>query len=298
MSGSLDQCCGSKTPSISDVSVVVTVHNRSDLLRKALLSLASQSCVPREIIVSDDGSQEDTLGTVRTCLPMLSCTVKYVRQPDRGFRAAKCRNNGIRLASGGTLVFLDQDIVGTKNLIATFDRTVASRRFSVAYPARLTETQTRRLSDKAIRRGRFDELVTSAQRNKIRRQFAKDLLYYHAGALRLLSAGRPKLRSGVFGVHRQDILRVDGFDENFEGWGNEDDDLGRRLYASGVRGRNAFWREYPLHLHHVPHHEGGRRVNLPYARKRIVEIRGGDVRAVRGLTNPRGEDVLEVLRLQ
>ena len=30
------------------------------------------------------------------------------------------------------------------------------------------------------------------------------------------------------------ILKVNGFDEEFIGWGQEDDDLGRRLHASGA----------------------------------------------------------------
>jgi glycosyltransferase involved in cell wall biosynthesis len=283
---------------VSDISVVVTVYNRAELLRRALLSLASQSCVPGEIIVSDDGSEEDVLGVARGCLPLLDCAVAYVRQPDRGFRLAKCRNNAVRLATRSTLVFLDQDIIGTRHYLATFQKSVAPGRFAVAYPARLTDAQTRRLSDDMIRGGRYDGFITWRQRNKLRRQYAKDLVYYYTRRYGLLRAGRPKLRGGVFGVGRDDMLKVDGFDENYEAWGNEDDDLGRRLYASGVHGRNPFLREYPLHLFHAPHHDRRQRLNLAYTCKRMAEIEDGDVRAGRGLSNPRGEDVPEVLRLQ
>jgi glycosyltransferase involved in cell wall biosynthesis len=298
MNGSFGSCYGSGSSSMGDLSVVLTVYNRSDLLRRALLSLASQSCSPAEIIVSDDGSEEDVLGVVRRCLPMLACAVSYVRQPDRGFRLAKCRNNAVRLSSGSTLVFMDQDIIGTKGYLATFERTVAPRLFAVAYPARLSEAQTRRLSDEVIQRGRLDRLLTRRQRNRIRRQFAKDLVYYHARRWRLLGANRPKLRGGAFGVRREDILGVDGFDENYEAWGSEDDDLGRRLYASGTRGRNAFLKDYHLHLFHAPHHDQGRRLNVAYTRRRMVQIRAGDVRAVSGLSNPRGTDIPEVVHLQ
>ena len=283
---------------MGDLSVVVTVYNRPELLRRALLSVASQSCVPGEIIVSDDGSEEDVLGVVRGCLAMVRCAVTYVRQSDRGFRLAKCRNNAVRLATRDVLVFLDQDIIGTRDYLATFQRSVAPGRFAVAYPARLTDAQTEQLSDDMIRRGRFESLLTVRQRNKLRRQYAKELAYYGARRLKLLRTGRPKLRGGVFGVGRQDILRVDGFDENYEAWGNEDDDLGRRLYTSGIYGRNPFLRDYPLHLFHPPHHDNGHRRNLTYTRGRAAEIRGGDVRARSGLSNPRGDDVPEVLRLQ
>ncbi len=43
------------------------------------------------------------------------------------------------------------------------------------------------------------------------------------------------MRSGDFSIWRDDFRRVNGFDENFCGWGGEDDDLGRRLRRAGVR---------------------------------------------------------------
>ena len=45
------------------------------------------------------------------------------------------------------LVFLDQDIVSTRGYLATFAENVRVGRFVVAYPVRLTEAQTRLLSD-------------------------------------------------------------------------------------------------------------------------------------------------------
>ena len=41
--------------------------------------------------------------------------------------------------------------------------------------------------------------------------------------------------SGNFAVVRADLFMVNGFDEAYVGWGQEDDDLGRRFYAAGVR---------------------------------------------------------------
>ena len=46
---------------------------------------------------------------------------------------------------------------------------------------------------------------------------------------------RPKLPGGNIGIARSDYERVNGYDENFQGWGCEDDDLRLRLRAAGVR---------------------------------------------------------------
>jgi glycosyltransferase involved in cell wall biosynthesis len=282
---------------MADVTVIITVYNRSDLLQKALLSVASQRLPPWELVVSDDGSDEDIVGVLRRCRSWLPCGVTYVGQPDRGFRLAKSRNNAIREATGDVLVFLDQDIVSTNGYLAVFGEEVRPGRFVVAYPVRLSEAQTELLSDEMIRAGCFESILTRAQLRKVRRQFVKDRLYHLGRRYFRLGGYRLKLRGGVFGVRREDIVAVDGFDENYQAWGGEDDDLGRRLYAAGLTGLNCFLGEYPLHLHHQAHHDQGARLNQPYARRRVREVRHGDILAVRGLSKPLIDEHLEIIRL-
>jgi len=223
--------------------------------------------------------------------------VLYVRQARDGFRLARSRNNGALCTRWDILVFHDQDIVATREYLATVADAVRPGTFVTGYPVRLTEPQTASLSEDMILQGRLDHLIMAAQRRKILRQFLKDRVYHHARRARLIRAARPKLRGGVFGVCCTDLFRVDGFDENYIGWGNEDDDLGRRLYASGVCGKNVCLRHVPLHLYHAPHHQGGVRKNLEYAHARIPTIRAGNVRAGRGLSSLSAEGRQEPERL-
>ena len=58
------------------------------------------------------------------------------------------------------------------------------------------------------------------------------------------------LRSGDFSIWRDDYRRVNGFDENFCGWGGEDDDLGRRLRRAGVRLQSFLRWTHSYHLWH------------------------------------------------
>jgi hypothetical protein len=61
---------------------------------------------------------------------------------------------------------------------------------------------------------------------------------------------KPRLAGGDFGVWREDFARVNGFDERFVGWGQEDDDLGLRLRAAGVRLESILDRTCSLHVWH------------------------------------------------
>jgi glycosyltransferase involved in cell wall biosynthesis len=84
-------------------SVIIPTFNRADLLREALVSLAAQRFQDFEIIVIDDGSEDDIESITRACgLPL-----SYFRQPNSGPGAA--RNLGLRHARGQYITFLDSD---------------------------------------------------------------------------------------------------------------------------------------------------------------------------------------------
>ncbi|MGD9487942.1 MAG: glycosyltransferase [Calditrichaceae bacterium] len=288
-----------KTDAMSGkVTLIITVYNRSHFLRSALLALRSQSFKIDELIISDDGSSEDIISVIKESLSGLDCAVKFVRQDDKGFRLAKCRNNAIREAEGDQLIFIDQDIVYTKNYLKTFTDNQEKGVFLVAYPVRLREDQTNQLTEKMIEDADYSSLISPEQRKKIHKQYYSDLFEYYLKKTLRTKGHKPKLRGGVFAIGKEDILKVDGFDENYQGWGNEDDDLGRRLYKARIIGKNVFYDDYPIHLYHPTFHVDGKRVNQEYYQTRIKEIRNGKYRAVHGVSNPLGDEKIEVIRLR
>ena len=283
---------------LENISVIISVYNRFDYLKNALISIQHQSVVPAEVVVTDDGSQEPIESFLKELTGHFSFSLKLVRQADKGFRLARCKNNGVRAASHDFLVFWDQDVMGTHGYLETYVKNRQSNTFLVAYPVRLTEEQTRQLNDDDIKKGTFDHLLKKEQIEKIHRQYRKDRFYYYLRKFILRNDTRPKLRGGVFAVSKSDLIRVNGFDENYQGWGNEDDDLGRRLYASGVVGFNPFYHEFPLHLFHLPYHQNGKRVNDDYYRQRQNEIRQGAFWAAHGIKNTLGDDLMQILEMK
>ncbi len=281
------------------ISVILSAYERPDLVRLALLSIGRQTRRADEVVIIDDGSGPgvaDSVGEYAANLPFAS--VKHVWQEDRGFRLARSRNNGIREAAGDYLVFWDQDIVATPGYLDLYSRHCRSGQFLVAFPVMLTEEQSGRIGPEAVALGDYSGVVTEAQARRIRRQHFKDLGYYYLGKVLRRNRYRPKLRGGYFGIPRRDLLAVDGFDENYRGWGAEDDDLGRRLYRAGVVGRTVFRDDFPIHLWH-PHRTGTEdSPNLAYYNRRLKEIARGDYLAVNGIGSPLDDDVPVVTRLK
>jgi glycosyltransferase involved in cell wall biosynthesis len=95
----------STLPSPQSVSVIVTTYNQAAYIGEAVASVLEQTLAPREIVVVDDGSADDTpaaLGPYRG-------RIRYARQENQGVAAA--RNAGVRMAEGELLAFLDGDDV-------------------------------------------------------------------------------------------------------------------------------------------------------------------------------------------
>jgi glycosyltransferase involved in cell wall biosynthesis len=273
------------------VTVIITTYNRLHLLRKTYLSLLNQSIHPDELVISDDGSSEDLVSGLEDLIKKSDFNVKFVQQKDAGFRLARCRNNGARQASGDFLVFFDQDLLFSFRYLETLLNHAKPRQFVVGNPIRLTQPQSDLITDEMITLGDFNSVLTAMQRNMTKKQHRKELVYSVLYRLKLRRIG-PKLRGGIVGFNKSDFIKVNGYDEKFEGWGNEDDDLGVRLYASGVRGANPFIEEYSLHLYHQRFHQG-ERANKTYQKKRMREINRKNFRCTYGYeTHGSREDVV------
>ena len=87
----------------SHVSVIMPVYNGERFLLDAVRSVEAQGLERLEILVIDDGSTDGTAAI----LAGLGSRVRAVRQPNRGPAAA--RNQGLALARGNVIAFLDAD---------------------------------------------------------------------------------------------------------------------------------------------------------------------------------------------
>lgn len=86
-----------------DVSVIIPTYNRARLVVESIESALRQTTPPREIIVVDDGSTDDT----PRVLESFGARIIFVRQENQGVGSA--RNRGMAMARGRYIAFLDSD---------------------------------------------------------------------------------------------------------------------------------------------------------------------------------------------
>ena len=97
----------------------------------------------------------------------------------------------------------------------------------------------------AITSGQYREWIARDERGRIFLKTIKDQYY------RLIRhSTKPKLTGYNIGISREDLEAVNGFDENFVGWGCEDDDLAYRLRKAGKRVASALSYTYGYHMWH------------------------------------------------
>lgn len=249
----------SGAPVRPDVSVIVSAYQAPETLQWVLRGLRRQTVLPAEVLVADDGSNPPLDAAVRAIAADLPFPVIHVWQPDEGFRAARSRNNAIFMASGSILGFLDQDTIPHASWLAAHLSALRPRSVCLARTFPLTEADTRRLNAARIDSGEFEAWQYPHLVRKLKREQLKYRFYALLRRARLpFKPTRPSLSSGNICAWRADLVAVNGFDEAYVGWGQEDDDLGRRLYMARARPVPLLTKALVSHAWHPLRHDDWR----------------------------------------
>lgn len=263
------------------ISVIVTTYNRPDALRAVLAGLFAQVDRGFEVLVADDGSRDDTRQLVESLAAGAAISVRHLWQEDRGFRAGAARNRAAAVATGDYLIFLDGDCIPRPDWIAQHRRLAEPGWMVAGNRILLSERFSQHVLEGAepvhrwsLGQWRLAQLAGHVNRTLPLRRLA-------LGPLRKLGARRwQRVRTCNLGVWAADFRAVNGFDEQFEGWGFEDSDLAVRLLNHGVRRKEGAFATGVLHLWHREHDRRFEARNRALLQQRIASR---DVRARLGL---------------
>ena len=229
-----------------EMAVVVTTYERPWHLRRVLLSLAVQkSSPPFEIVVADDGSQDETPRVVERFRQETGLPVKFVTHPHEGFCPARARNEGFAATVAAYVLFLDGDCVVPPDHLAIHMRARQPGRAMTTDCLRLSQEVTQTFTEEVVQSGVFTRWMPRREIARLRRAHWKAVFYHF-----LRHPTKPRVLSGNLALWREDFERINGFDENYRGWGCEDDDLGLRLHKAGVRVVSLRNRTRTYHLWH------------------------------------------------
>ncbi|RRS10100.1 glycosyltransferase family 2 protein, partial [Pseudoalteromonas sp. J010] len=98
------------------ISVVIPLYNKAQFIARALKSTLSQTALPFEVIVVDDGSTDGSCHIVEG----FGNQVKLIRHPEN-LGVSQARNSGIQAAAGDFIAFLDADDYWLPNFLETIE---------------------------------------------------------------------------------------------------------------------------------------------------------------------------------
>lgn len=259
------------------LSVVITTYDHPEWLEKVLWGFEAQTFRGFEVLVADDGSDARTRTLLERMRGEVRFPIVHVWHPKEGFRKCTILNAAIARAEGDYLFFTDGDCIPRADLLAVHARLARPGRFLSGGYLKLPMAASRAITREDIIAGRAtDYRWLRAQGTPADRQSRR--LFWGPVLSRLLDAlttTRPSFNGHNASAWRDDLVRVNGFDERLE-WGGLDRELGERLENAGVRGTQVRHRTIVVHLDH------GRGYKRPEAIARNRAIR--DEVAARKLT--------------
>ncbi len=256
------------------ISVIVPVYNRLEHLRALFLCLLKQKKQPDELIITDDGSSQKVLDFIGDLIPKLEFKVKHIYQEDKGFRKTRALNNGVRNSIGDLLIFCDQDLIFGEEYIETIAKNIKNDIFLMGRAHTLKKEEKDFIVENIEKINSYEEIVKNLPDSyipTIKKMLNEDKRRRLLKTFKLAKRGI-KLVGMSYALMKNAYIKVNGYDENYIGWGQEDDDFGNRLTVAGINGKELVTKNIQLHLWHYSDPTKVHSSNEEYYYKRKEEI--------------------------
>jgi glycosyltransferase involved in cell wall biosynthesis len=227
-------------------SLVISTYNRPSALRLCLESVLQQSLLPAEVIVADDGSGDETRELVNSYAQKFPVPLVHVWQEDHGYQLARIRNKAFAAARFPYIIQIDGDLILHPQFIADHMKAARKGYFISGTRALLNGTTTDNILGSGKLPLKVDLSIVGKKYNAIHNRLLSKLIF-------LFNRGGGNVFY-VLGCNmafwKDDLLKVNGYNEAFMGWGKEDNDIAVRLVNAGVKLRFLKFGGIVYHLYH------------------------------------------------
>lgn len=248
------------------ISVIVTTYNWPKALALVLQSLTKQKTfIPYEIIIADDGSKEDTAVLIDKWKKISPCKIYHIWQEDNGFRAARIKNKALAVAQGDYIIFLDGDCVPRVDFIQNQYELAERSYCCVGHRILLNQDFSERVLEEQANIYEWNNWQWALK--FLTKNTNTILPYTNLPIYRYFNKFKWQGAKGCnLAVWYDDLIKVNGWDEKFIGWGYEDSDLIIRLMRSEIKRKSGKFKTTVAHLWHMQHSRAKEKQNLEMLR--------------------------------
>ena len=250
-------------------SLNISTYNWPAALKLCLQSVIWQKVLPDEVVITDDGSGPETKAVIDDFAAKASFPVVHVWHEDKGYCLPEIQNKGIMKSTGDYIIQIDGDCILHPLFIADHLRLAKHHTFVCGTRSMINEDYTTDLLHKGSlsfplhTKGHLSNFFNAVYNNPLAalhywfQRTRKNYLY---------------VKGCNMAFWKSDLLKVNGHNESFIGWGKEDNDIALRLLNTGVGIRFAKFCAIQYHLHHNDSGKSG--VNISEELLRETELKG------------------------
>ena len=238
-----------------NTTIIVSVYKDVEALDLIIDSLLHQTHPVDEIIISEDGDNEE-MKAYATALNNPKIT--HLSQPDNGWQKNRALNRALHVSKNDYLIFIDGDCVPYPTFVESH---IALLQENAVLCGRRTEPGEKFSKQLRTRKLSIQGFTTHYLSNYFKLKKDKichydDGIYFHPNSLvlKLIKKFRKKENHIVgcnFSCWKKDLEKINGFDEDFTlPTTGEDTDVERRLRHFGVKMNSCRYSANVIHLYH------------------------------------------------
>ena len=255
------------------VSIALSIFDQPNAFTFALIGYQRQTFRDFELIIADDGSDDETRAIIERFRRESDFPVKHVRQENKGYRRSKIVNEAFRVSEGEIILLSDGDCIPHRDFVRMHAEHSGANRFCVGGYVRLSPEESRALTEERVRSGEFEEAYGAGDRWHFLVTHLKGRWGVFFGNMK-----KPKVYGCNISCGREVFAGVNGYDENFDGFGKEDSDLRNRFRRYGAKPVSLWGKAWVYHVDDVidpkiRQRRIPRRKNPEYYHRKDVPIR-------------------------
>lgn len=228
-------------------SLIISTYNWPQALKLVLKSVKNQSELPDEVLIADDGSTEETRQLISDFQKNFPVPIVHIWHEDKGFRLSEIRNKAIQQAKYEYIIQIDGDVILHKDFVKDHKKFSQEKCFITGSRTLLmSEISQEILSSENIDIPIFSKGIKNrfnAFRFPLFNLFSKP---QNAPIEKMTN----RIRGCNMSFWRKDLLEINGYDEDFVGWGREDSDIVIRLIKKGCFRKKIKLVAIQYHIYH------------------------------------------------
>lgn len=235
-----------------DISVIISTYNSPAWLIKVLYGYNTQTYRNFEVIIADDGSDENTKNCILQLQKEVFYPIIHVWHEDNGFQKTIILNKAVLATSTDYILMTDGDCIPRQDFIEQHIKHREEGYFLSGGYFKLPLEISDKIEKEDIYTGNCFNLKW-LQKNGLKSSFKNSKLISNALLSSLLNYLTPTTAS--WNGHnasgwKKDFLSVNGFDERMQ-YGGEDREYGERLLNLVIRSKQIRYAAVCIHLDHT-----------------------------------------------